>query len=108
MPLRPRATHAILARDEIMNSLRLREKYFVLLFHFDFSANFLFPKFIVLTFPNSVFDFQNDVDMDLTHVTASVVGGQQYSRSGNSDIYHGRTRQRGCVPRKLPQQPSVA
>ena len=45
--------------------------------------------------------------MDLTHVTASVVGGQQYSRPGNSDIYHGRTRQRGCVPRKLPQQPSA-
>ena len=45
--------------------------------------------------------------MDLTHVTASVVGGQQYSRPGDSDIYHGRTRQRGCVPRKLPQQPSA-
>ena len=30
--------------------------------------------------------------MDLTHVTASVVGGEQYSRPGHSDIYHGRTR----------------
>ena len=43
-------------------------------------------------FSNSVFDFQNEIDMDLTHVTASVVGGQQYSRPGHSDIYHGRTR----------------
>ena len=33
--------------------------------------------------------------MDLTHVTASVVGGQQYPRPGHSDIYHGRTRHEG-------------
>ena len=43
-----------------------------------------------------------DKYMDLTHVTASVVGGQQYPRPGHSDIYHGQTRQRGCVRRKLP------
>ena len=30
--------------------------------------------------------------MDLTHKTASVVVGQQYSRSGHLDIYHGRKR----------------
>ena len=34
--------------------------------------------------------------MDLTNVIASVVGLQQYSRPGHSDIYHDRTRQRGC------------
>ena len=34
--------------------------------------------------------FQNEIDMDLTHVTASVVISQQYSRPGHSDIYHGQ------------------
>ena len=34
------------------------------------------------------------------------VGGQEYSRPGHSYIYHGRTRQRGCFPSKLSQQPS--
>ena len=36
---------------------------------------------------NGVFDFQNEIDMDLTHVTASVVGGQQYSRPEHTDIH---------------------
>ena len=34
--------------------------------------------------------------MDLTDVTAAVVLSQQYSRPGHSDIFRGRTRQRGC------------
>ena len=34
------------------------------------------------------------------------MGGQEYSRPGDSYIYHGRTRQRGCFPSKLSQQPS--
>ena len=41
------------------------------------------------------FDFQNEINMDLTHVTASVVGGQQYPRPGHSNIYHGRTSREG-------------
>ena len=44
--------------------------------------------------------------MDLTHVTALEVGGQQYSRAGQPDIYHGRTRQRGCFLTKMSQKPS--
>ena len=48
------------------------------------------PKFIAFDFSNGVFDFQNEIDMDLTHVTASVVISQQYSRPGHSDIYHGQ------------------
>ena len=39
---------------------------------------------------------ENDIDMERTHVTISVVGGQQYSRPGHSGIYLRRTRQRGC------------
>ena len=70
------------------------------MFHLDF------PKFTALDFSIGVFDFQNEIVLEPTHVTASVVGGQQYSRPGHSDIYHGRARQRGCFPRKLPQQPS--
>ena len=57
--------------------------FFVSVFHFDFSANLLFLKFIALDFLNGVLDFQSDIDMDITHVTALVVDGQQYSRSGN-------------------------
>ena len=53
------------------------------MFHFDFSANLLFLKFIALDFSNGVLDFQNEIDMDITYVTALVVDGQQYSRSGN-------------------------
>ena len=49
------------------------------MFHFDF------PKFTALDFSIGVFDFQNEIDTDLTHVTASVMGGQQYSRPGHSD-----------------------
>ena len=57
------------------------------MFHLDF------PKFTALDFSIGVFDFQNEIDMAPTHVTASVVGRQQYSRPGHSDIYHGRARQ---------------
>ena len=32
------------------------------MFHFDF------PKFIALDFSIGVFDFQNEIDMDLTHI----------------------------------------
>ena len=53
------------------------------MFHFDFSANLLFLKFIALDFSNGVLDFQNEIDMNITHVTALVVDDQQYSRSGN-------------------------
>ena len=44
------------------------------MFHLDF------PNFTALDFSIAVFDFQNEIDMESTHVTASVVGGQQYSR----------------------------
>ena len=74
------------------------------MFHIDFSGNLRVQKFfIALDFSNGVFDFQNEIDVDLTHVTASVVGGQRYSRPGDSDIYQGRTRQ--FFPRTLPQKP---
>ena len=43
------------------------------MFHFHFPANNLrFPKFMALDFSNGVFDFQKEIDMDLTHVTTSV------------------------------------
>ena len=40
----------------------------------------IFPKFVAFDFSNGVFDFQNELNMDLTHVTASVVASQQYLR----------------------------
>ena len=37
------------------------------MFHIDFSGNLCFPKFIIaLDFSNGVFDFQNDIEMDVT------------------------------------------
>ena len=72
-----------------------RKIVFVLVFHLFFQL--IFSKFITFDFANGVFDFQNEIDMDLTHVTASVVvTSQQHSRPRHSDLYHGRTRQRGC------------
>ena len=39
--------------------------------------------------------------MDLTHKTASVVVGRQYSRPGHSNIYHGRKRPGGGVSEEV-------
>ena len=50
-------------------SLIKKKKNFVcvLVFHIDFSGNLWFPKFIIaLDFSNGVFDFQNDIEMDVT------------------------------------------
>ena len=58
----------------------LSSSLFVLVFYFDFPANLWFPNFIALDFWNGVFDFQNGIDTDLIHVTASVVVGQKYLR----------------------------
>ena len=58
----------------------LSSSFFVLVFYFDFPANLWFPNFIALDFWNGVLDFQNGIDTDLIHVTASVVVDQKYLR----------------------------
>ena len=50
-----------------------RKIFFASVFYFDFSFYRWFSKFIALDFSNGVFDCQNEINMDLTHVTASVV-----------------------------------
>ena len=55
----------------VFDILSLIKKYIyifcVLMFHIDFSGNLWFPKFIIaLDFSNGVFDFQNDIEMDVT------------------------------------------
>ena len=57
---------------DILSLIKKKKYSLVLVLHFDFSGNLWFPKFIIaLDFSNGVFDFQNNIDMDLTHVTAS-------------------------------------
>ena len=58
---------------DILSLIKKKKYFFALVFHIDFSGNLWFPKFIIaLDFSNGVFDFQNEIDMDLTHVTASL------------------------------------
>ena len=46
---------------------------------------FLISKFVAFDFSNGVFYFQNETDVDLTHVTVSV-GGKPYSRTGGHSV----------------------
>ena len=71
-----------------------RKISFVLVFYFDFPANL--SKIYSVWFLKWSFWFSKWDKYGSNHVTASLVASQQYSRPGHSDIYHGRTRQRGC------------
>ena len=56
--------------------------------------HFWFPKFVAFDFSNGVFDFQNETDMDLIHVTVSV-GGKPYSGTGGHSRNGHITTERG-------------
>ena len=76
--------------------LKRKNIFFVLAFHIDFSGNLWFPKFIIaLDISNGVFDFQNEIDMDLTHVTASLqwVVSDTQGQDTQTHIIAGRDRE---------------
>ena len=81
---------------DILSLIKKKKYFFVLAFHIDFSGNLWFPKFIIaLDISNGVFDFQNEIDMDLTHVTASLqwVVSDTQGQDTQTHIIAGRDRE---------------
>ena len=81
---------------DILSLIKKKKYFFVLAFHIDFSGNLWFPKFIIaLDISNGVFDFQNEIDMDLTHVTASLqwVVSDTQGQDTQTHITAGRDRE---------------